>query len=86
MKRWFIALGLFLVAVIGVDAQSIPKLKRADEIMTGSFPNGMEYYFVAITPVAGRADFALLQIGDFSAEESRNGFEELDHINAENFL
>lgn len=86
MKRWFIALGLFLVAVIGVDAQSIPKLKRADEIMTGSFPNGMDYYFVANTPVAGRADFALLQIGDFSAEESRNGFEELDHINAENFL
>ena len=75
-----------LIVPLQVWGQSIPKLKRAEEVQIGAFPNGIEYYFVANSPVAGRADFALLQIGDFTTEDTRRSFACLEHINAEEFL
>lgn len=39
---------LFLIFCVGPEsvAQNIPKLKRADEVSTGVFANGIEYCFV----------------------------------------
>lgn len=75
-----------LLTAFNSFAQSLPKLKRAEEISTGSFPNGVDYYLVNNNPVAGRADFALLQLGDFSVEDSRNSLLELDHTTPADFL
>ena len=80
----------FLCAIVfsanSLEAQTLPKLKKADEISTGTFSNGIDYFFVNNTPVAGRADFALVQIGDFSVPESRDSFAELEHMDADSFL
>ena len=67
-------------------AQGLPKLRRAEEISTGSFSNGVDYCLVNNSPVAGRADFALLQLGYFSVEDSRQSLIELDHTTPSDFM
>ena len=42
-------------------AQSLPKLKQADEISSGVFAHGAEYYFVHTAAQSVRAYFALIQ-------------------------
>ena len=75
-----------LLSALSSSAQSLPKLKRAEEISTGSFSNGVDYYLVNNSPLAGKADFALLQLGDFSVEDSRKSLIELDHTTPSDFL
>ena len=77
---------LLLAAVQALQAQSIPKMKRASEISVGSFPNGVEYYMVNNKASAGRADFALIQNGEFDVDESRDALRDLEHIDPESFL
>lgn len=77
---------LLLAGVQALQAQSIPKMKRASEISVGSFPNGVEYYMVNNKASAGRADFALIQNGEFDVDESRDALRDLEHIDPESFL
>lgn len=79
---------LFLIFCVGPEsvAQNIPKLKRADEVSTGVFANGIEYCFVNNKASVGRADFALVQFGNFEVESTRESFDEVDHMDAKKFL
>lgn len=85
-RRHIILLVLMWMLILPSYGQSIPKLKRAEEVNSGVFPNGVEYFFVENTPVAGRADFALVQIGDFSVDETRHTFVDAEHLNPKEYL
>ncbi len=84
--RTFLLASALLMGMIPSSGQNIPKLKRADEVVSGTFPNGIDYYFIANNPVAGRADFALVQVGDFDVEQTRLAFVDSEHINAKDYL
>ena len=84
--RNIIAAVLMSMVVSPSYGQGLPKLKCADEVVHGEFPNGVEYYFIENAPVAGRADFALVQIGDFSVRETRHTFVDSEHIDVKDYL
>lgn len=88
MRQFFRYISVFLLCFFAFDsgAQNIPKLKRAEEVSTGVFANGIEYCLVNNKASVGRADFALVQFGDFDVESTRESFDEMDHLDAKSFL
>lgn len=81
----FIIITLLLVCVQAFG-QSIPKLKQASEISTGTFANGIDYCLIDNNAVSGRADFALVQTGNFDTDRTRESFAELEHSNVSDFI
>ena len=67
-------------------AQSLPKLKQADEISSGVFENGVEYYFVSNDAQSGSAYFALIQSGKPDVEQTRQALRRLEHMDPDAFL
>lgn len=72
---------LLLLCCVRLGAQSLPKLKSADEITQGTLPNGVSYYLAFNPQVKGKADFALIQEGVEDVKGARNALVSLPHIN-----
>lgn len=82
-----IAILLFaILSQASLSAQSLPKLKQAEEVSTGVFPCGIEYCLATNDARPGRADFALVQNGRFDVDATRELFYDLEHLNPASFL
>lgn len=84
--KYIIASVICLGTCLTLGAKSIPKLKRAEEVSTGTFANGIEYCLVNNRASVGRADFALVQFGNFDVGSTRESFDEVYHMDARKFL
>lgn len=63
-----------------LTAQELPPLPRSQDVVTGSLPNGIDYYLVRNSVSSGFADFALVQKGVSGGELSRNTLASLPHF------
>ena len=77
--RAFIS-GLFCFLAFAAGAQDLPKLAKSSRIVTGTFPNGVSYYFVANNTLKGYANFAIVQKGADYQEAMRDGLGVLPHF------
>lgn len=61
--RLSLYLTLLFLAMLpsGLASQELPALKTAEEVQSGTFPNGVSYYIVANNTSKGYANFALVQ-------------------------
>lgn len=67
----YIFLAIFTAFCAGVSAQELPTIKKAAEIHTGKFPNGVSYYLVPNSSSKGYATFALVQKGAGNQDVAR---------------
>lgn len=74
-----LCLTLFL-ALFPASAQMMPQLGVADEIKTGSFPNGLRYYIVVNAAEKGFADFALVRKSGTPDVSFRSLLDSLPHF------
>lgn len=65
---------------LSMGAQSLSSLPKASNVSTGTLPNGISYYLVANGGSKGYADFALVQKGAVSEEQSKSALTELPHF------
>ena len=82
----YILAALLAVLPLSLQAQGLPKLKQAEEVTTGTLPNGIAYYLVANPATKGRADFALVQENITDVAETREALNELEHLSPKDFL
>lgn len=75
---WIAGLALLCGGTLG--AQNLPNLGKADEIVTGSLPDGISYYLVGNITQPGLADFALVQPGRTDRNGPRKNLESLPHF------
>lgn len=61
-------------------AQELPSLPKASDVVTGTLPNGIDYYLVKNGVSSGFADFALVQKGLVSESLSRSALTNLQHF------
>jgi len=80
LKKMFVSFVLPLLSFVGISAQTLPKLPKAQEITVGTFPVGAEYYFVKNPREAGFADFALVRQCPSDGSELRDGLKTLPHF------
>lgn len=73
-------IALFATITFSVGAQGLPALQKSPDVVTGSLPNGIQYYLVKNAVSGGFADFALVQKGAVSDELSRNSLTSLRHF------
>ena len=82
----YIAAALLALLPVGLQAQGLPKLKQAEEVTTGTLPNGIVYYLVANPATKGRADFALVQENITDIPATREALSRLEHLSPKEFL
>lgn len=84
----YIAAALLALLPVGLQGQGLglPKLKQAEEVTTGTLPNGIVYYLVANPATKGRADFALVQENITDIPATREALSELEHLSPKGFL
>ncbi|MBO4465514.1 MAG: hypothetical protein J5748_02410 [Bacteroidales bacterium] len=82
----YIAAALLALLPSSLQAQGLPKLKQAEEVTTGTLPNGIVYYLVANPATKGRADFALVQENLTDIEQTREALSSLEHLSPKGFL
>lgn len=71
---------LAMSAQVLMHAQALPSLGVAEEITTGSLPNGIEYYLVTNPGQKGFADFALVRDGFCDVGPERAALSSLPHF------
>ena len=72
--------GFLFFLAFAAGAQDLPELTKSSRIVTGSFPNGVSYYFVANNTFKGYANFAIVQKGADYQEAMREGLGVLPHF------
>lgn len=77
-----ISLAVILLSLVtfSLRAQELPSLPKASDAVTGTLPNGIQYYLVKNTVSSGFADFALVQKGLVSEDVSRGALTNLIHF------
>lgn len=86
MTRYLLAAMLMLLPFGSLRAQGLPKLKQAEEVSTGTLPNGIAYYLVSNPATKGRADFALVQENLTDIPATRRALTQLEHLSPKEFL
>lgn len=79
LKKISVTLSAVLLSII-VPAQTLPALKGAAELETGSFPNGVRYYLVTNKAARGYADYSLVQKVSPQSVVSRSALVTLPHF------
>ena len=82
----YIAAAILALLPCSLQAQGLPKLKQAEEVTTGTLPNGIVYYLVANQATKGRADFALVQENITDVTATREALKQLEHLSPKDFL
>lgn len=82
----YLAAALLALLPVSLQAQGLPKLKQAEEVTTGTLPNGIVYYLVANPATKGRADFALVQENLTDVAQTRQALTMLEHLSPKDFL
>ena len=80
LNRLHILCLTFFMALFPASAQMMPQLGVADEIKTGSFPNGLRYYIVVNEAEKGFADFALVRKSGTPEVSFRSLLDSLPHF------
>lgn len=89
MKKYLARIACLLVAALQtvvLSGQGLPRMKQADEITRGTFPNGIEYYFINNPVAKGRASFALVQENDRPVSEIRHALNGAGNMDPADFL
>lgn len=79
-KRVCIAVCLLLAAFCQSKADELPQLAPASEIVTGTLPDGIQYYVVSSPREKGFADFSLVQRDFHQPELARQCLVSLPHF------
>ena len=63
-----------------LEAQPLPSVPAASDVVSGTLPNGIAYYLVSNPSSKGHADFALVQKGPAREDVSRSVLSDLPHF------